>query len=275
VKAEDISDFLSIGAIAPAAQQQHPHGASQTAYVSSSLYPHARTPAVAVPRLSVVGRLPSAPQPPSPLGLHSPDSPSDPSSAATLTAPASHYPASSRSVKAEPGSSPDNGGLLRAGTSPTGTAPAGALGSASWYTQPRTIPARNRLRTLSCWAEGMTAVGLDVDQLAASTPAAAAHPAAPARTLFRIRLTVPTLDDPRCPQTLNGVSAAIALAAPWAVSATCQTTVHVGNVCTSDETAQLTPPIGNDGGATAAGGGVLVCLPESALSRCRWFEAGQ
>lgn len=269
VKREDLSDFLSIGQISSSARRSSPHQPYTPSAIPYPLVPQSRSGSAPqlIPHLTTARLKTGVPQPPSPLGLHSPDgyqlSPVSPTGLVAPAGPLYPTPLSTTMVKAEPSSSPE--GAVAALRSSSGPAPTGN----QWYTQPRTMPSsprtagsNNRLRNLTYWAEGMAPTGLDVDALIASHTASQRYPA---RTAFRITLTIPALDDAHSP--LHGFSAAVNLAAPWAVSATCQTSVHVGSVCKSDEIAELTQPVITDPSSP-----LMVYLPESALSRCRWLE---
>jgi hypothetical protein len=267
VKAEDFSDFLSIGQI-----NGMPGAAARRASPTTSSLPYAivsppRTAPQLVSHISSSRLKSGMPQPPSPLGLHLPDGGLDLHAVAAEPAPASLYPGVS--AKVDPNSVPKDSLLLRTGSAPVSAATTG------WFAQqPRTLPtatvrpscgSTNRVRTLSYWAEGMSPVGLDVDALMSATPASQRYAA---RTAFRISLAVPALDDLQCAPALHGFSAAVTLAAPWSLSASCQTVVQAGGVVKSDEIAELVRPVASSGAPA-----LVACLPDSALSHCRWLES--
>jgi hypothetical protein len=56
------------------------------------------------------------------------------------------------------------------------------------------------------------------------------------------------------------------MASVWTSSAKCVTKAYAGNACISEEVDPLIL-------SSVDGGSVFAFLPESSLSRCRWFDA--
>lgn len=127
---------------------------------------------------------------------------------------------------------------------------------------------KNRVTSLSIWADGMVPLSVDVDALTAPQ-------AAPARVAFRVRLTIPAPEDMQCSPLLSGFSAAVSLAAPWAGSARCSTAVYAAGVCKSEESAELIRPAAEADASTSSRAVIAACLPDSWLGRCRWLDAGK
>ncbi|KAJ7097960.1 hypothetical protein B0H15DRAFT_823613 [Mycena belliarum] len=127
------------------------------------------------------------------------------------------------------------------------------------------VPVRyaNRCTTLSLLAEGMTAFTVNLDKL--SPPAAL-----PARTpplVLRLRLAVPPVDDARAPANLHGFFASVRLASVWSAQAKVLTRVYdAAGQCISSEADALQP-------SSVELGSVVASLPESSLSRARWFDS--
>jgi hypothetical protein len=121
--------------------------------------------------------------------------------------------------------------------------------------------ARNKVTSVHLQADGMTPFSVKVDALA--------NPAQPMQPPFtlRIRLCMPTTQDMRAPQSLNGFLAGVSLENVWSVTARCITKVYGNNVCIAEESGYLNVTNINVGTVNAA-------LPDSPLSRCRWIDSG-
>jgi hypothetical protein len=120
-------------------------------------------------------------------------------------------------------------------------------------------PPRNKASSLFLHANGMTPFSVKVDALA--------HPSTqmlPPFTL-RIKLCVPTMNDPRAPPTFHGFLAGVALDSVWSASARCTTKVYENNVIVADDTGLLSI-------THISVGTVNAVLPESPLTRCRWLN---
>ncbi|KAJ7172513.1 hypothetical protein C8R46DRAFT_947601 [Mycena filopes] len=121
----------------------------------------------------------------------------------------------------------------------------------------------NRTTSLTLLADGMTAFSVNLDKLA---PPAALPARTPPLTL-RLRLAIPPVDDTRAPPNLHGFFGNIRLASIWASQAKVFTRVYdSAGHCFSNETEPLHA-------STVELGIVVAALPESALSRARWFDA--
>ncbi|KII88561.1 hypothetical protein PLICRDRAFT_41750 [Plicaturopsis crispa FD-325 SS-3] len=113
-------------------------------------------------------------------------------------------------------------------------------------------PPQNRVTGLSVWADGMSTLSVPLDG---------------GRVMARLKLRLPSIDDSRSPPTLHGFHGTISLVSPWTSSAQCITSVHIGAVCASRESASFQPCMRNGRDP------VTVFLPESPLSRSRWLDA--
>lgn len=122
--------------------------------------------------------------------------------------------------------------------------------------------ARNKVTSIHLQADGMTPFSVKVDAL--NNPA---QPVQPPFTL-RIRLCMPTTQDMRAPQSLNGFLAGVSLESVWSVTARCVTKVYGNNVCIAEESGYLNVTNINVGTVNAS-------LPDSPLSRCRWVDPGK
>ncbi|KIP09120.1 hypothetical protein PHLGIDRAFT_87223, partial [Phlebiopsis gigantea 11061_1 CR5-6] len=140
------------------------------------------------------------------------------------------------------------------------------------------LPAPNRLLSLCLWAEGMSMFVADVDRIqsALAVPASPLHDG-PSTVLLRIKISLPAAADVYGPPSLQGFRGVVSFASPWSTRARCNTAVYAGRACVSQEAEYL------DGLQTAhvhqavglAPQSVSFNLPESSLSRCRWFQNAQ
>jgi len=108
----------------------------------------------------------------------------------------------------------------------------------------------------------MTPFSVNVDALAQSAPTDRPSP-----LMLRIKLSVPTLSDPRSPPNLHGFNTSVVLANPWSTTAKCVTKVISSNSLASEEDEPLRPSQLNH-----ADNSLQALLPESHLSRCRWLD---
>ena len=139
-----------------------------------------------------------------------------------------------------------------------------------------TMSPPNRITSLYFWTDGMPPLAVDVDRL---LTASATNPY---RTFLHIRVSMPHLADLRCPPNLQGVNGAVSFARPWQSIAKCQTkswgagrtlvTSDVG-VFASVATPEVQACLGVD--AMMSTQRVCAFLPDSALSRCHWLDAGE
>lgn len=128
-------------------------------------------------------------------------------------------------------------------------------------THQQSRPLRNKISNMFLHADGMTPFSVKVDALA--NPSAQSPPFS-----LRIRLGVPTMADPRTPPTFQGFLGGISLDNVWSVSGRCITKVYEGPICVSEETGYLSI-------ANINVGTVNALLPESHLTRCRWYSTGK
>ncbi|KAJ7685151.1 hypothetical protein DFH06DRAFT_31505 [Mycena polygramma] len=133
------------------------------------------------------------------------------------------------------------------------------------FAQPPAAPIRypNRITGLSLLADGMTALTINIDKLAPPIPL-------PTRTpplTLSLRLTIPPVQDTRAPANLHGFFGNVRLASVWSSQAKVHTRAYDNNgLCISDEAEPLQA-------SNVELGTVVAALPESALSRARWFNA--
>ncbi|KAI0818584.1 hypothetical protein BC629DRAFT_1462995 [Irpex lacteus] len=129
----------------------------------------------------------------------------------------------------------------------------GGVNTSSAYTSVRSS---NRLQQLSLWAEGMSTVTFDVDQMstAMAMPPPSPHDPPPS-ILFRIKISITSIEDIHSSPNLHGLHGAITLASRWTSSANCVTKLFSGAHCIGHE--------------------IACALPESALSRCKWLRQGE
>ncbi|KAI0695906.1 hypothetical protein BC835DRAFT_919335 [Cytidiella melzeri] len=145
----------------------------------------------------------------------------------------------------------------------------GFLGSASASPIFSSTHPTNRLLQLNLWAEGMTMVTFDVDQLSAAMAMPPLSPQdLPPSILFRIKISITSIGDIHSSPNLHGLHGAIMLASRWTSSAKCVTKLYSGTTCISQESAFLEqlPP------SNTLNPSLVACaLPESSLSRCKWL----
>lgn len=147
----------------------------------------------------------------------------------------------------------------------------GGVNTSSAYTSVRSS---NRLQQLSLWAEGMSTVTFDVDQMstAMAMPPPSPHDPPPS-ILFRIKISITSIEDIHSSPNLHGLHGAITLASRWTSSANCVTKLFSGAHCIGHESALIEPlptPQPLDSSQPVA-----CALPESALSRCKWLRQGE
>jgi len=120
---------------------------------------------------------------------------------------------------------------------------------------------RNKITSLYLHADGMTTFSVKVDALA--------HPSTQMQPPFalRIKLCVPLTNDARTPPTFHGFVAGVALEGMWSSTGRCITKVYENNVNTAEDMGFLSVTHVNVGA-------VNTLLPESQLTRCRWFSNG-
>lgn len=120
-------------------------------------------------------------------------------------------------------------------------------------------PAVNRLISINLFGEGLQAYAIPLQSYYS--------PTAP-RLLIKVKIRLPAIDDIQGSPTLHGIHASISLARSWTLSATCTTDVYVASVHHSRVTSPLQPPV-----IDLSTGESTANLPESELTRCRWFDA--
>jgi len=108
-------------------------------------------------------------------------------------------------------------------------------------------------------ADGMTPFSVNLDSLLSS------HQPSSSALMLKLKLSITSVDDTRGPSALHGFSASISLLRVWTNSAKSITRVFAHNVCVSEESAPIQVSNVEYGIANAL-------LPESALTRCRWFD---
>ncbi|TFK76481.1 hypothetical protein BDN72DRAFT_852793 [Pluteus cervinus] len=114
--------------------------------------------------------------------------------------------------------------------------------------------------SLSLYAHGMTPFTVRLDVITMAQLSSQSSP-----LVLGIRLTIPPTSDYRNPN-LSGFMGSLQLSGLWTTSGKCTTKVYSNRVCISEECEALNVSTVDVGVVTAA-------LPESALSRCRWFDA--
>ncbi|KAJ7156005.1 hypothetical protein C8R43DRAFT_998777 [Mycena crocata] len=129
------------------------------------------------------------------------------------------------------------------------------------YAPAPAVPFSNRSTSLTLLADGMTAFSVNLDKLA---PPAPLHSRTPPLAL-RLRLAIPPVDDTRAPANLHGFFGNLRLASVWSVQAKVFTRVYAAGHCISSEAEPLQA-------SNVELGTVVAPLPESALSRARWFD---
>lgn len=147
----------------------------------------------------------------------------------------------------------------------------GYLGSAGASPLFPVTNAPSRLLSLSLWAEGMSVYTADVDRLSAamSMPPVVPHDSPPS-ILFRIKISISSIEDLHSSPNLHGFHGAITLTSRWTSSAQCITKLHSGQTCISQETSYLVAAP-HDANSPHP----LTCaLPDSSLSRCKWLPTG-
>lgn len=115
----------------------------------------------------------------------------------------------------------------------------------------------NRATAMCLLADGMTPFSVKVDALMPSS-----NQSTPA---LKIKLNITSVDDIRSPSTLHGFAGSVSLARVWTNSGKCITRAYANNVCISEEVGALDISTVEFGTANAV-------LPDSSLSRCRWFD---
>jgi hypothetical protein len=128
---------------------------------------------------------------------------------------------------------------------------------------------RNSVTAVSLTAAGMRPLVIEVDQYAPPSPTLANFTP---RVSIHIKLSLSSLHDVSSPPALHGFSGTVTFAAPWTNVAQCVTRVFAGGVCESVEYAYFELAASLSPLSMAP---VVVPLPESELSRCRWGNIGE
>ncbi|KAI0093627.1 hypothetical protein BDY19DRAFT_902388 [Irpex rosettiformis] len=135
----------------------------------------------------------------------------------------------------------------------------------------------NRLLQLSLWAEGMSAVTFDVDQMSTAMammiPTPSLHDPPPS-ILFRIKISITSIGDIHSSPNLHGLHGAITLASRWTSSAKCVTKLYSGATCISQESGVFVESLPSPQPLNSSHA-VVCALPESALSRCKWLDLAE
>lgn len=121
--------------------------------------------------------------------------------------------------------------------------------------------APNRVTGVCLMADGMNPLKMDAFLPSASRSSSPKS----ASVMLKIKLSIAPLEDLRSPSTLHGFVGNVCLARVWTLSAKCITRVYEGTQCVSAETSPLDV-------SSIEVGTVIAPLPESHLSRCRWFK---
>jgi hypothetical protein len=115
----------------------------------------------------------------------------------------------------------------------------------------------NRITNVCLYADGMSPLSIDTDGLLPPSSTAIA---------LKIKLTMPYVNDPRSPSTIQGFVGNIRLASVFTSHARCVTRKYIGGTCVSEEVSPLQV-------SAIDNGTVIAALPDSPLGRCRWFES--
>jgi hypothetical protein len=166
----------------------------------------------------------------------------------------------------QPGSAVKDEGLDLQLPFPVTIPPISSLVTTS-VTSPHVV--RNSITAVSLTAAGMRPVVIEVDQYAPPSPTLANFSP---RVSIHVKLFLSSLHDVSSPPALHGFSGTLTFAAPWTNVAQCVTRVFAGGVCESVEYAYFEPTASLSPLSMAP---VMVPLPESELSRCRWGNIGE
>lgn len=123
-----------------------------------------------------------------------------------------------------------------------------------------THSATNRVTAVHLAADGMAPYYIKVDALITPTPGTRSVP------VLKVKLSITSVDDIRSPPILHGFTGSVCLTSVWMISGKCVTKVFIGGTCISEEVESLEV-------SHVDVGTVFALLPESSLSRCRWFDA--
>ncbi|KAF9005618.1 hypothetical protein BDQ17DRAFT_1389883 [Cyathus striatus] len=136
------------------------------------------------------------------------------------------------------------------------SAPSRSVNTASYYSNPS--PAR--LTSLCVSAEGMSPLSIKIDDVIMASTLSSYSP-----LTLRIKLSIPTINDPRTSPMFEGFIASACLSSVWIASGKCVTRVFANQLCVTEETGLLDV-------SHIDVGTVNVLIPESNLSRCRWSD---
>ncbi|CCL99133.1 uncharacterized protein FIBRA_01147 [Fibroporia radiculosa] len=138
------------------------------------------------------------------------------------------------------------------------------------------LHAPNRLSHIDLWADTPLST-VDVDQLTAAPMVSPAYnqPAQPYRIMLHYRVKLPAGENFGL-QTWQGVHGAVTFASRW-TTAQCHTKAWAGKLCVMHEVGVLEPfnaqqPSSSANTIDMVPPMPMACLPESALSQCRWLE---
>lgn len=135
-------------------------------------------------------------------------------------------------------------------------------------------PPRNRVISLSLWADGMAPFEVDINNLRAFTPPGTTQQSDLTSVLLRIKLSISSIDDIHSSPNLHGFQGAIMLSERWNTEAKCITKTYNGQSSVAPEIGyleSLNPATGPPSHALAPQV-VTTVLPDSSLSRCKWLE---